>query len=53
MRYIGIYVKGIREKGYTQREVAEKLNVSQTLISLYERGKTDSAYLFYGYEIIL
>lgn len=54
LRYIGIYAKGIRERlGYTQRKAAKKLEVSQTLISLFENGKTDSAYLLFGYENIL
>lgn len=51
LKLIGFHARCIRKsKKYTQRDVAEKLKVSHALISLFERGETDSAYLLYFYE---
>ena len=59
MKSIGRECKRVREENnVSQRELASKIGVCQSLISYFERGEADSAYIllhyimFFGFEEI-
>ncbi len=50
LKQLGELCKDFRKsKGYTQKQVANELGISPNVISVFERGKTDSAYILFWY----